>query len=159
MASKGNRNHKYTVHGDGIDTLRQGLIALDMPTSRQAEALAIVRDVFEANSVTDFRWYKPAITNELACYWDDAEQNLLWVTVSEVHVFADETLVKHPQRPVNWQKEEGVYVGWMLPGALAGTGGGARKTEAPYSLCPTGIRRAVGELCPDCEIVHPTKSA
>lgn len=55
---------------------------------------------------------------------------MLWVTSAEVHVVSDEDRVALPDRPLTWQKENGAYVGWLLPGAVAGTGKGRRETAA-----------------------------
>jgi hypothetical protein len=155
MSGKGNANRRYRVHGDGVDTIRNGFAELAMPEHRRPEALAIVREVLGANDAINFRWYKPDGTNELACYWGDHPYNVLWVTASEVHIPSDTSRVRRPKRSVDWQKEEGAYVGWLLPGAERGTGGGPRNSEVETVLCPdTYIRQPAGTLCPRCDVVH-----
>ncbi len=67
-----------------------------MPAARRDEAMTVVREVLEANSVVDFHWYKTRGTRELACYWDDAAQNLLWVTVNKVHILCDPSVQASP---------------------------------------------------------------
>lgn len=52
-----------------------------------------------------------------ACDWGDQPTNVLWVTSGEVRTPADRRRVTRPARPVNWEKENGAYVGWLLPGA------------------------------------------
>jgi hypothetical protein len=126
-----------------------------MPEHRRAEAYRIVGEVLAANDVVDFRWYKTDGKSELVCYWDDQPANALWVTASEVHIPSDTARVMRPGRPVDWQKEDGAYVGWLLPGAERGTGGGRRESEVATALCPeTFIRQPAGTLCPRCEVVH-----
>lgn len=125
-----------------------------MPGDRRQAALTIVHEVLATNDVQDFYWYKPKRTPELSCYWDDADRNLLWVTSIGVHVRNDPS-VELPARPTNWSKEDCKYVGWLLPGGEAGTGGGRTKTLVPEVLCPeTHLRVPAGQLCPDCEILH-----
>ena len=152
---KGDANKRYAVHGDGLDSIREGFDHLGMPDYRRGEAFRVVSEVLAANDVVDFRWYKTDGTNELACYWDDQPSNVLWVTSSEVHIPADRGRVQRPARAVNWQKEGGARVGWLLPGAERGTGGGRREPEAAAVLCPeTFIRQPVGSVCPTCDVVH-----
>ena len=152
---KGDANRRYAVHGDGLASIRDGFNELAMPEHRRAEAFSIVSEVLAANRVVDFRWYRTEVTNELACYWDDQPTNVLWVTPSEVHIPAERGRVTRPPRPVNWEKEDGAYVGWRLPGAERGTGGGRRKPELATVLCPqTFIRQPAGSVCPDCDCVH-----
>lgn len=152
MSGKGDKYLDYEVHGEGIDSIRSGFDELGMPPERRDEAFQIVREVLSANQVQTFRWYKTPGTNELACYWDDAPVNMLWVTVGEVHI---DVSTPRPARSITWQKQGGQYVGWLLPGADAGTGGGTKKTEVATVLCPeTFIRNPVGTVCPTCEVVH-----
>lgn len=115
MMGKGDINRQYAVHGDDVESIREGFRELAMPEHRRADAFRIVGEVLAANQVVDFRWYKTDGTNELACYWDDQPVNTLWVTASEAHIPSDTTRVTRPDRPTDWQKEDGAYVGWLLP--------------------------------------------
>lgn len=155
MAPKGDAHRGYAVHGDSVDTIRAGFDSIGMLAHRQAEAQSIVREVVEANGVVDFRWYKPDDTPELCCYWDDLDRNVLWVTVANVHIPMDRGPVQ-PERPLTWSKEAGAFVGWLLPGAESGSGGGGRpKLRVAEVRCPvTFILQPAGQPCPDCEIVH-----
>jgi len=150
----GNRgaDRGYDVYGDDLDSIRSGFDELGMPTGRQTEAFAIVQQVLVANGASVLHWYKPPRTDELACYWDDSPVNMLWVTASEVHVAAG---TPRPARALNWEKQDGAYVGWLLPGAEAGSGGGTKKTEVAEVPCPVSfILHPLGTECPHCEIVH-----
>ena len=156
---KGDINRQYAVHGDDLESVREGFRVLGMPEHRRAEAFQIVDEVLAANQVVDFRWYKTDGHNELACYWDDQPANTLWVTASKVHIPSDTASVTRPERPTDWQKEgqeeAGAYVGWLLPGAERGTGGGPRESEIATVLCPeTYIRQPARTICPTCEVVH-----
>lgn len=51
MNGKGHVNKRYRVHGDGVDSLWTGFDKIAMPEHRRGEALAIVREVVEANDV------------------------------------------------------------------------------------------------------------
>jgi hypothetical protein len=155
MSGKGDANRRYRVHGDGLDSIRDGFAELAMPEHRRRDAFAIVNEVLRANEVVDFRWYKTEGKDELVCYWDEQPYNVLWVTASEVHIVSDTSRVRRPTRSVNWQKEDGAYVGWLLPGAERGTGGGPRNSEVETVLCPeTYIRQPSGTICPHCDVVH-----
>lgn len=116
MTGKGDAYKAYEVHGDSVETIRHGFEAIGMPTHRQAEAQAIVRDVLGANDVTDFRWYLPPTTPEVCCYWDGQEKNVLWVNSASVSILADDDIAQ-PARPLTWSKQEGAIVGWLLPAA------------------------------------------
>ena len=107
MIGKGDVNRQYAVHGDDVDSIREGFRELGMPEHRRAEAFRIVGEVLAANQAVDFRWYKTDGTNELACYWGDQSANTLWVTASEAHIPSDTARVTRPGRPTDWQKEDG----------------------------------------------------
>jgi hypothetical protein len=152
VGAKGEHHKTYAIHGDGIDSIRAGFDKLAMSAERRNEAIKIIREVLDANHVRVFRWYKTPGTNELSCYWDDADVNMLWVTPGDVHI---EASTSRPARSPNWQKQNGKYIGWLLPGANAGTGGGVKEAEVATVLCPeTFLHIPVGSVCPTCEIVH-----
>jgi hypothetical protein len=152
MAPKGDRHQSYDVHGEGLDTLPEGLSAIGMPELRRAEALRLVRQVATANNARVFRWYKTAGKDELCCWWDELEFNVTWVWPNRVNIKTG--AVTLPDRPIDWVGADG-NVGWLLPGAVAGTGGGPRHTSTPTTICPaTYIAQPVGSECPDCEVVH-----
>lgn len=154
MAARNDRYQDYEVHGAGISSLPAGLAHLTMTAARREAAQNLVAEVLVRNDADKFVWYMPPATPELACYWDGAPTNLLWITNSEVHVKADGP-VTLPDRPTTWSKQDGGYVGWLLPGAEAGSGGGPKRPELPEVLCPaTSLRQRAGIICPDCEIVH-----
>jgi len=155
MVGKGDANREYRIHGDGVATLRAGFDEVAMPPFRRAEAMRIVTEVLDANAAVDFRWYKPEGTLEIASYWDHHDRNVMWVTPAEVHILADETRVKRPSRSLTWWKGGGDYVGWLLPGAEKGLGGGRREPAIATVLCPLSyLRIPVGSVCPACDIVH-----
>jgi hypothetical protein len=152
MVKKGDLHRKYAVHGDGVESLRIGFGELGMLPSRQEAALAIARDVAQANGAAAFRWYKPPATDELCCYWDDAAVNQMWISTSEVHVAA---WTSRPDRPLTWQTEDRAYVGWLLPGAEARSGGGSVKALVAEVVCPSSfVLHPQGTECPMCDIVH-----
>lgn len=152
MTPKGNKYLDYEIHGEGLDSIRAGFGELGMPLERRDVALRIIREVLDANGVQVFRWYKTPGTNELCCYWDDADVNMLWVTPGDVHI---EASTPRPARPPNWQKQDGKYIGWLLPGANAGTGGGQWHVEVATVLCPeTFLYIPAGSECPNCEFIH-----
>ena len=156
MAGKRARNQTYEIHGGDTESLHRGFDAIGMPERRRSAAIEIVTEVLAANDVKDFYWYMPPTTPEVSCYWDDATRNLLWVTAGEVHVTNDPSVLR-PPRPTTWSKASGDYVGWLLPGADASTGGGAlpKPHEVETALCPVSfVHQPAGVLCPDCEIVH-----
>ncbi len=159
MSPKGDTNKRYEIHGDSLTTLRTAFTEIVMPEHRHSEAAAIISEVLTANAVQEFHWYKTPGTAELACYWDQAPQNLLWITATEVHIPSDETKVKRPTRSINWDKQNGAYVGWLLPGAERGAGGGKRAREITTVLCPeTFIGQPSGSVCPDCDVVHQAEA-
>jgi hypothetical protein len=144
---------KYEFEG-GLDTLRQGFEAIGMPRERWEDALAIVAEVLDANAAVDFSWYKPDRTGELACTWAGVGQNAMWVGPNNVHVAPATTHVVLPKRALNYSKENGV-VGWLLPGATTGSGGGRRAPATRWVRCPTTQEpQPAGSTCPDCMIVH-----
>ena len=152
MSDKGDYHRTYEIHGDGLESIWRGFAELGMPQGRQAEAFAIVSEVVEANRAAGFRWYKTPGTNELACYWDGATVNMLWITAGEAHIAAD---TARPERALTWSKQDGAYVGWLLPGADGGTGGGPKKVEVAKVLCPvTYLWQPAGQPCLECEVVH-----
>lgn len=153
MNEKGDKYLEYNVHGDGIDSIQTGFDEIGMPRNRHNEAIAIIREVLQANNATNFRWYKPPATDELSCYWEGARINMLWVTPIDVHVDVD---TPKPDRKTNWEKQDGQYVGWLLPGANAGAGGGPKHANIPTVLCPKEfIHIPAGVQCPYCEVEHP----
>lgn len=106
-------------------------------------------------NVVNFRWYKSDGANELACYWDDQPTNVLWVAPGDVHVPADRIRVTRPTRSLNWEKDNGAHVGWLLPGAERGTGGGRRQPDVATVRCPERfIHQPAGSICPDCDYIH-----
>jgi hypothetical protein len=129
-------NKRYRVHGDGVDTLAADLDEIRMAEPRLSEALAIVREVDAANGVRSFRWYKYESKDELCCYWDGHMANVLWITPTNVHIQADSALVRRPNRTVTWRDRDGVCVGWLLPGADAGAGGGRSRPKAAKCAAP-----------------------
>lgn len=155
LMRKGDTNLRYEVHGVGLDSIRDGFRELTMPDHRRGEAFRIVAEILDVNNVVDFRWYKPPGTDELSCYWDGLEANALWITASDVHVVNDIGRVVRPARPTTWQKKGGAYVGWLLPGAEPGAGGGKRKGDVARVMCPVSfIYVPAGSICSDCEVVH-----
>lgn len=147
-------NEDYDIHGNGVRSLIDGFEALRMPESRRAAVLDLVRAVVDVNQATGFRWYKTDGTDELACYWDGAHRNTLWITRSEIHMRKDEDVAKRPPIPTTWQKDGGHFVGWLLPGAVRGAGGGPRRYEPKTVLCPNCfINIPAGTECPDCGFV------
>ncbi len=155
MTPKGDAYRSYEVHGDSVETIRQGFEAIGMLGHRQAEAEANVREVVTANEVVDFRWYLPPGTPEVCCYWDEQEKNVLWVNSATVSILAEEEIVR-PARSLTWSKQRGAIVGWLLPGAESGRGGGPRQSPVADVACPvTFIRQPAGQPCPECEVIHP----
>lgn len=154
MPGKGDTYRSYEVHGDSVDGLRDGLLAIGMPTHRHVEALAIVAEVVQANDVVDFRWYIPPVTQEVCCYWDAHERNVLWINQATVSIRADGGIAR-PTRALTWNKQEGQIIGWLLPGAESGRGGGRRQSPIAEVRCPvTSIRQPAGRVCPECDVVH-----
>ena len=154
VAGKDDTYRSYEVHGDSVESLRNGFEAIGMPAHRQAEAQAIVREVLQANQVVNFRWYVPPATREVCCYWDTQKKNVLWVNAATVSILAEEE-IDRPTRALTWSKQDGLIVGWLLPGAESGRGGGPRQSPIAEVTCPvTFIRQPAGRPCPDCEVVH-----
>lgn len=154
MAARGDRYLTYEMHGSGVDSLPAGLAHLAMTTTRQRAAQDLVAEILALNGGDQFVWYIPPATPELSCYWGGAPTNLLWITNVGVHIKTDGPVVPLP-RPTTYEKQGGDYVGWLLPGAEAGTGGGPKRPEVAWVLCPaTSLRQPVGQVCSDCEIVH-----
>lgn len=152
MAGKSDRHTGYEVHGEGIESLREGFARLAMPANRHREALTIVREVSDANGASTLRWYMPPVTPEICGYWDDSEVNQLWITSAEVHIAAT---TARPKLPLTWSKQDGDYVGWLLPGAESGSGGGPQKAKVAETRCPTSfLLHPTGTACPDCDVVH-----
>ncbi len=155
VAGKRSGNQKYKVHGEGVSSLVQGFDEIGMPEYRRSAALVLLGEVLAANDVTDFYWYMPPATEELCCYWDAAEQNQLWINAGELHVMKDEKAVRRPARPLTYSKQDGDYVGWLLPGGQGGTGGGPQKPKIASVLCPkTFLYVPAGVPCDECDIVH-----
>ena len=155
MSSKAQRNETYERHGAGVDTLSIGFDELVMPHERRSMAIDIVRELLAANGASVLKWYMTAKTPEIACYWDDHEQNLLWITNTELHVMADSAIAALPDRPLSWEKQGGRYVGWLLPGASSGTGGGKRNTAVATVLCPEQFVQVPADAaCDYCEVFH-----
>jgi hypothetical protein len=152
VGGKGEHHRTYALHGDGIDSIHAGFDELAMPFERRNEAVEIISEVLAANHAQVFRWYKPPGTNELSCYWDDADVNMLWVTPAAVHIDAS---TPRPARAPTLTKQDGKYIGWLLPGAIVGTGGAVKNPVTAQALCPeTFIRQPAGSICPACEISH-----
>lgn len=155
MPGKRTQNWSYAVHGEGISSLTPGFDEIGMPAHRRTAAVEIIREVLTANGASDFYWYKPPATEELCCYWDDATRNLMWINAGELHVISEPSIVALPARPVTYRKQDGDLVGWLLPGAEAGAGGGPRKPTVPTVLCPDQfIEVPAAAECPYCEIRH-----
>ena len=153
MAPKADKHLQYAVHGDGLGSLRGGLIAIRMPEMRRAAAIEIVRHVTESNNARAFRWYKTDGKDELCCWWDNHESNVMWIWQNHVHLKTE--AVSLPPRPTTWVGEDG-HVGWLLPGGLSGTGGHIRESRPPTTICPvTFIQQPAGSECPNCEVPHP----
>ena len=86
----------HLIHGDGLESIRTGFDELAMPSNRRNDAYALVAEVLKVNEAVVFCWYKTKGTEELACYWDDHETNVLWVTVGHVHIQKDSASVRRP---------------------------------------------------------------
>ncbi|MGH9211710.1 MAG: hypothetical protein ACRD2C_13650 [Acidimicrobiales bacterium] len=154
---KGNTNTRYKVHGDGVASLTvSGFDVLAMPEHRRAEATAIVKEIIETNEIRDFKWYRTGGKDELCCYWGDHPMNTMWVTANNVHVLADTSLVRRPpSRRITWKDQQGVCIGWLLPGADQGSGGARRNARMDEIVCPeTFLRQPAGSVCEECEIVR-----
>lgn len=144
-------NHEF--EGD-FETLRDGFAAIGMPPERWTDASAIVREVLEANDAVGFRWYKPDRTDELACTWAGVGQNALWIGTNNVHVSTATAGIRLPPRTRTYSKQNGA-IGWLLPGASAGSGGGRRSPTTRWVACPvTQELQLGGSECPDCMTVH-----
>ncbi len=154
------RHRRYKLHGEGFDSLSTGFNALVMPEARRTTAVAIVHEVLEANGALLLKWYMTPGTPEVACFWDDETQNTLWITAGHVHVAAESTTVIRSARPVNWEKADGRYVGWLLPGAAAGDGGGKRACQVATVLCPEAfVMVPAGIVCDYCGVDHSIEEA
>ena len=144
------------MSGNDFSSLLEGFSAIGMPAHRRSVARALIEAVAESNSVVEFHWYKSAGSNELCCYWDGSEVNLLWIGPGQVHVRADGPVVR-PSRPIDWRNSEGTLVGWTLPGFIQGEssrGGSVRAVDrvpCPRHLAPA---QPVGAECPVCCEVH-----
>ena len=150
---KGDIHLTYRVHGSGLSSLVEGFSHIGMPEHRRKEATAIISEILDANGVGVFRWYKTDSLNELCCYWDDAAANMMWVGPGQIHI---KSTTPRPSRAITWTKAGGNEVGWLLPGAVAGSGGGPATTVvASKVLCPdSGVLIPVGTLCPYCDEAH-----
>lgn len=152
---KGDANKRYRVHGDGVESLWTGFEEIGMPEHRRSAALAMVREVVDANNVREFRWYKTEGKDELCCYWDDLALNVLWISANNVHFKADESLVRRSPRTTDWVEHDGSAVGWLLPGGERGAGGGRQRPKVAEVRCPeTYMLHPAGTVCPDCDIEH-----
>lgn len=79
---------------------------------------------------------------------------LAMIAENEVHIAK---VTPRPSRTLTWNKQVGEYVGWLLPGAESGSGGGSKHTTTPKVLCPDSfLWHPAGTMCEHCEIVHPT---
>lgn len=155
MAGKRDQNQRYEVHGDSIASLSRACAEIGMPEYRRSTAVEIVREVLAANGGVDFYWYVPPATDEVCCYWDDAEQNELWINPGEIHISSDEARTKRPERQLTYSKQDGAYVGWLLPGGQMGSGGGQERAKVATVLCPeTYVHVPAGQPCSHCEVVH-----
>lgn len=154
VAGGSERYKTYAVHGRGWGSVRAGLAELAMPSSQQQAAMELVSEIAALNGAVDFVWYMSPGTAEVKCYWDWAPTNLLWITTVGVLVKRGGP-VTPLARPCTYDKAEGDYLGWLLPGAEPGTGGGAKDGAVATVLCPvTYLRQPAGQTCPDCEVVH-----
>lgn len=155
MAPKGDKHLGYPVHGTGLASIREGFVAINMPEHRRDDAYKLVGEVLAANHATTLRWYLVDSTQELCCWWDDHERNVMWVRSHEVHIDADETLVTRPPRSTTYHRSDGDYVGWLLPGGEMGTGGGSPTSQTAFVLCRREhMQVPAGSVCPWCEVVH-----
>ena len=155
MAGKRSKNQSYDVHGEGVASLVRGFNEIGMPEHRRVVALEIVREVLAVNAAADFYWYCTHSDSEICCYWDDADQNQMWINTTGVLLLDDESLAKRPERTRTYFMGEGRLSGWLLPGAEMGSGGGTQTREIPTVTCPeTFLLLPVGSICPDCEVVH-----
>ena len=154
MTARADRYTGYDVHGSGVGSLQSGFAELTMPATRQRAAVEIVTELLTVNSAEDFVWYLPPATPELSCYWGGAATNLAWITAGALHIKRDGPVVPLT-RPFTYQKADGDYAGWLLPGAEPGSGGGPKRREVATVVCPaTSLRQPAGQICPDCEILH-----
>lgn len=155
MAGRRSGNQTYDVHGEGVASLVRGFDELGMPEHRRAAALEVVREVVAVNAVTDFYWYCIRSGSEICCYWDDADQNQMWINTTGIVLREDQSLAKLPERTRDYVLDEGRLAGWLLPGAETGTGGGPQTRAIPTVNCPeTFLPVPVGSKCPDCDVVH-----
>lgn len=97
------RTTQIEAEGNDFPSMLQGFSCIGMPPERRSAARALVEEVAKSNAVRDFHWYKPAGSNELSCYWDGSDVNLLWIGPGHVHVRADGPVVR-PDRPVDWRR-------------------------------------------------------
>jgi hypothetical protein len=149
-----NRNRKYDFYGDDLASIRLGFGDIAMAQDRREAAYEIVAEVVQANGANSFRWYKPS-KDELACYWDHHETNVLWVSPSEVHTVNDASRIVLPLRPTDFVRRDGKEVGWLLPYVESGSGGGRQKSTVPTVLCPvTQLTIPANKVCNDCDVVH-----
>ncbi|MCU1498531.1 MAG: hypothetical protein JWM47_2484 [Acidimicrobiales bacterium] len=140
------RYQTYDLHGSSVTSLPIGLADIAMSPTRQRAAVGIVSDLLALNEAEGFVWYLPPATPELSCYWDAAPTNLLWITTIGVHIKRDGPVLPLP-RPLTYQKQDGDYVGWLLPGAEAGAGGGPKRPEVATVLCPaSSLRQPAGQV-------------
>ena len=142
--------------GTDVPSILRGFAFLGMLPKDQSVARALVDEIVERNSVKRFEWYKPAGTNELACYWDGSQVNLMWITPGHVHVRANGPVVG-PERPADWSKANGEWVGWTLPSfAGGGTSSGADRPRVVTVSCPRHLAppQPAGAECPECCEVH-----
>lgn len=155
------RTTNIEAEGTDFPSLLEGFSCIGMPPERRSAARALVEEVAKLNGANDFHWYKPAGSNELSCYWDASDVNLLWIGPGHVHIRADGPVIR-PDRPIDWRKAEGEWVGWTLPGFVAGesgTGGSSRAVEkvpCPRHLAPP---QPAGAECPECCEVHTVDGA
>jgi hypothetical protein len=155
VAGTESRNQGYAVHGEDVASLVRGFNEIGMPEQRMAAALEIVREVTAVNAVSDFYWYCTPSTSEICCYWNDAEQNQMWINTTGVVLREDGSLAKLPERARDYFLRADRLAGWLLPGAEMGSGGGPPKRDIPPVNCPvTFFPMPAGSLCPDCEVVH-----
>jgi hypothetical protein len=53
------------------------------------------------------------------------------------------------------ERDEPDEVGWLLPGAVRGVGGGPQRPKAAEVRCPeTFVWQPAGSVCPDCDVLH-----
>ena len=144
------------VEGSDFSSLLAGFSAIGMEPGRQATARALVEEVAARNAATGFRWYKPAGSNELSCYWDRSGVNVLWISSGHVHMRVDGP-ARRPERAADWSGMNGQVVGWTLPGFISGDSStGVSVPKVSKVPCPEHLAppQPLGAECPACGVEH-----